>query len=363
MASDLLREEVILSMANAPSPRVLEIRGVCYDTGIEYPGGSPSRAGLMPDKMRVELGRAAEIGFNAVRIYGSSVATIKAAAEVAIDLGLGVWISPRNVDVQIPDVPALILEYAKMAEQLRARSSNVVFVMAAEASLDFRFSTDDPVYLYRANLFFNPLNMAMNRLGVGRWRKFSRFMRETAKAVREVFGGVLTYSAGHWERIDWSLFDYICINYYEAKKDPALFRKRLHRWRSFGKPVIITEFGCCCYEGAEEAGPMGYNIINYDTDPFHVMFPLERDESIQQRYIFDTLKILEAEKIQGAFIFELINEFYVHYPDPHFDLDLASFGLLKTLPRPDQNSPRPSPENKLACATLTEYFARLDAQR
>jgi hypothetical protein len=49
------------------------------------------------------------------------------------------------------------------------------------------------------------------------------------------------------ERVDWSVFDFVCLDYYRGKRNRHDYGARLQRHFTHGKPVIITEVGCCTY--------------------------------------------------------------------------------------------------------------------
>lgn len=74
-------------------------------------------------------------------------------------------------------------------------------------------------------------------------------LREFVAGVREAFKGRVTYSAGMWEMVDWSLFDIVGLDHYRASKTPEEYVAALDRHR-IGKPLIVIEVGSCVYERA-----------------------------------------------------------------------------------------------------------------
>ena len=75
------------------------------------------------------------------------------------------------------------------------------------------------------------------------------FLGKAATAARTHFNGTITYSAGPWEEVDWQLFDIVGMDYYMDKLNKKEYVSKLRSFRQYGKPVVITEFGCCCYTG------------------------------------------------------------------------------------------------------------------
>jgi len=43
---------------------------------------------------------------------------------------------------------------------------------------------------------------------------------------------------------------------------PILPTADLRALRRFDKPIVVTEFGCCAYEGAEDTGGSAYGIVD-----------------------------------------------------------------------------------------------------
>ena len=76
-------------------------------------------------------------------------------------------------------------------------------------------------------------------------------------AVRSRFGGPITYASGMWEPVDWSAFDIVSCDACRDEHNVATFHAELRKLGIHGKPVAITEFGCCAYAGAAAKGGMG----------------------------------------------------------------------------------------------------------
>lgn len=75
-------------------------------------------------------------------------------------------------------------------------------------------------------------------------------------AARSAFGGNLIYSSAEfeWDGIDWSVFDYIGMDHYRDASNQTTYVDQLRGRRRHGKPIIVTEFGCGAFDGADLVG-------------------------------------------------------------------------------------------------------------
>jgi hypothetical protein len=138
----------------------------------------------------------------------------------------------------------------------------------------------------------------------------------SATAVaREVFGGSITYSSGSWEELDWSGLDYVGVDYYMDAGNRSTYVDDLRAYHQHGKPIVITEFGCCCYEGAEDAGGSGFDIVDWEKSPPELKGDFVRNEQVQADYIANLIEIYEGEGVHGAFVYTFLEE-SPHSPDP-----------------------------------------------
>ena len=155
-------------------------------------------------------------------------------------------------------------------------------------------------------------------------------MRSTR--IRPIFGGQLTYSSGPWEEVDWRPFDVVGIDLYRDTENAATFVDDVRALHRHGKPVVITEFGCCAFRGAEDLGGGGFLVVDWTAAPPIVEPGLVRDEQVQARYIDELLDVFTAERVHGAFVYDFIEPGNPYSPDPRFDLDMAGFGVVKCYP-------------------------------
>ena len=55
-----------------------------------------------------------------------------------------------------------------------------------------------------------------------------------------------------------------------------------------------------------------------------------RDEQRQATYLSELLDIFREEQVEGAFVFTFVMPSYPYSEDPLYDLDMASYALVKT---------------------------------
>jgi hypothetical protein len=128
-------------------------------------------------------------------------------------------------------------------------------------------------------------------------------------------------------------FDIVASDAYRDESNAATFSEEVGKLLSHGKPVAVTEFGCCPYAGAAAKGGTGWAIVDYATDPPRLDGDYTRDEGEQVRYFTELTAVFRAEGVDLAFWFT----FAAYYPprnadDPRLDLDLASYGVVSMLP-------------------------------
>jgi hypothetical protein len=132
---------------------------------------------------------------------------------------------------------------------------------------------------------------------------------------------------------------------------------------SLGKPVAITEFGCCTYRGAADKGARADWIIEWDDDgrASRLNDTYVRDENEQAAYILELLEIFESEKVDAVFVNTFARYDLPHREDPIKDLDLASGGVVKVYEnKRGKTYPDMSWEPKKAFKALAEYFKSKD---
>ena len=72
------------------------------------------------------------------------------------------------------------------------------------------------------------------------------------------FKGSVTCASVPLEIVDWSRFDFVSVDLHPDVRIRNRFTDLLRGFFGHGRLVVITEFGCCSYRGAADAGGMGW---------------------------------------------------------------------------------------------------------
>jgi len=166
--------------------------------------------------------------------------------------------------------------------------------------------------------------------------RLNAFLDQTITAVRAPFGGEVTYASLPFEQIEWTPFDFVAVDAYRDTHDANGYREGLRRHFGPGKPVAVTEFDCCTYRGAAGRGARGWLITDRHAEPRRLDAEYVRDEDEQATYLRDLLQVFEQEGVDSAFWFTFAGYIFAdqalpHCSDPRYDLDLASYGVVKVL--------------------------------
>jgi hypothetical protein len=311
--------------------------GVNYDTGLWYDGRS-TRERFDAAEVRDELRMiATELHAPAVRVAGGVADRLMIAGEAALDAGLDLWFSPVPMDLDPAELVAFLTECGRRAEVLRQSGrGDVVLVLGCELSIFAKgfvpgeTSKERIAAMSDPATWSDPAKVAELSAGLARWRKVQE---ELVTAARGVFGGRITYAAGMWEDVNWELFDIVSVDGYRDAANAATFRDELQGLFTWGKPVAITEFGCCTYRGAADRGGAGWMIVDHSVDPPKLDEPYERDEEEQVEYLLELVEEFERIELAAAFWFSFAGYELAYRPgDPEHDLDLASYGLVAVSP-------------------------------
>jgi hypothetical protein len=307
-------------------------KGVNYDTGF-YPGQHDSRPQFDPQIVAAEMGVIArELRCTAVRITGGKPERITIAAEAAAAEGLEVWFAPFPCELPAAELLAVLEDCADRAEHLRQAGARVVLVTGCELSLfnpGFLPGSDSYDRIARIQKPGLRLFAAFGRMP----KRLNAFLGDVAEATRSLFGGPLTYASGSWEPVDWSRFDIVGVDAYRDAGNAESFRADLRKQLGHGKPVAITEFGCCAYAGAGAKGGMGWMAADYDDGGTpRLTGDYQRDESEQVTYLRELHQIFTEEGADLAFWFTFAGYHHPTSSDPRLDVDMASYGLVSVLP-------------------------------
>ena len=314
---------------------VMRALGVNYDTGLRYDGRTTRRrfdADTVRDELRTIAG---ELHAPAVRVSGNDPDRLEIAGQAALDAGLELWFSPGPMDLDPDELIAFLADSAARAEKLRG-NGEVVLVLGCELSLFCKgfvpgeTSGERVATMTDPATWSDPVKVARLQEGQARWPEVQR---QVVAAAREAFGGRITYAAGMWEEVDWDLYDIVGVDAYRDRQNAATLHDELVKRLKWGKPVAVTEFGCCAYRGAADRGGAGWMIVDRTVDPPAINGVYERDEEEQVNYLQELVEEFDRIDLAAAFWFSFAGYELPHRPDdPRYDLDLSSYGLVATDP-------------------------------
>jgi hypothetical protein len=263
---------------------------------------------------------------NSVKVTGHGVDRLTTTAAEAAERGLHVWLEPTLGDVPEREILDHLAETGRFAERLRRQGVGVHLSVGCEFVLYVPgIVPGDNIVERIQNLMkgnFDPAQMVL---------RLRRFTARAAAVGRSVFYGRLTYAAAEDEDVDWDLFDIVGLDYYGYFSHRANYVRDLKRHVRPGKPLAIMEFGTCTFKGAPEQGGMGWNIVDYSKEPPEIKGHLVRSERTQAAYLTDVLAVFESMNLYSALAFTFVTPDAPHRPEPRYDLDMASYALVKPI--------------------------------
>ena len=318
----------------------MKIRGVCYDAGAVM--DLPWRPSLDARTARREMEIIRrDLHCTAVRVVARDVGRLQLAGRAALEAGLDVWLSPALWDRDPEATLASVERAAVAAERLRASAPDrVVFVVGGELTLFMRG------ILPGRNLAARLANMRTQDLVRSGTHNapLNAFLARVVERVRPIFRGPLTYASLPWEAVDWTRFDIVGVDHYRATKIKDRYVEMLAPLFATGKPVVNTEFGNPSCEGGEDASALsgatnidGISLLLHALPAVgrlvrpRVTRIIPRDEALQARALTETVAILDRAEVEGAFISTFIFAIRPYDPDPRYDLDACSPGLVRPL--------------------------------
>jgi hypothetical protein len=334
-------------------------KGINYDTGFINKGTS-SRDPFEIEVVTRELQIIRDdLHCTAVRITGGDPERLDSAARIAAEAGLEVWFSPFTCDLTYADMLDLLADCAERAERLRRRGAEVVLVIGAEISLLNKGFLPGDTIGERMELFADLRRLRALMADVP--ARVNDFLGQALAVVRERFGGRITYAAMPFEGVDWTPFDIISLDLYRSADVAAQFASSIRSLVAQGKPVAMTEFGCTAYTGAADKGARSGEIIVWDHDTATPLRLKEgeyrRDEAEQAQYVRELLEIFTQAGVDSAFVFTFVQYPLPHRADPHDDLDIASYGIVKVYEdRVGETYPDMSWEPKAAFAAVADSY-------
>lgn len=303
-------------------------KGINYDTGF-LGHDRPFEIEVVERELQIIAG---DLHCTAVRVSGEHPERLEVAATCAARAELEVWFAPFPSDLEQDDLVSHFADCARRAEKLRRQGHRVVFVMGCEISLfNHGFVPGDSTFTRIDNLlgsFRSPASRAALDTLQG---PLNEFLGGAARAVRAEFSGPVTYASGQWEQVDWSAFDIVSVDLYRDRKNAGSYVETLRGYFTHGKPVSITEFGCCTFRGAAAEGGLGWMVLDRGTQPPRVRNGLVRDEKEQADFLRELVQLFDSEGVDSAFWFTFATYGALHRDDPNFDLDLGAYGVVKML--------------------------------
>jgi len=323
----------------------LRLKGVSYDAGSVMGFNWRPIFDLAIVHRELEIIKN-DLHCNSVRITGRDIGRMTACAQYATEQGLEVWLAPQLWDKSPSTTLGYIKKAATAAEALRERSpETIVFSVGSELTLFMRGILEGRTFGARLS---NP--SLFPRVKAGEHNKpLNEFLAKANSEVRDVFHGKVTYASLIWEAVDWKIFDFVGVDHYRATAIEDKYVDMLKPSFSYGKPVVVTEFGYSTTYGAigekgllSSAG-LGGNIVDVKSQIFHYKLPLlgrfvrprlngnhVRDEAWQAQKLVETLGILDAAGVDGAFVSGFVSQINPYDDDPRYDLDMASMSLVKS---------------------------------
>jgi hypothetical protein len=333
----------------------LALRGVNYDIGTAFYPGTTTRA--VWERPFVEREIAAirdDLRANAIQVYGSDPGRLLECAEIAAEMDLAVWLQPRAIDAAAPAMAEELRLLAREAARMRGDGLEVGLNLGAEFSIFAAGIVPGATWVDRFAHFGETWSTDLQAYNEG----LNVLLRDLVGAVRGEYAGPLTYGSGIWEFVDWDQFDLVGVNHYRDATNRDAYTEQLRAYARIGKPVVVTEFGCCAWEGAEDLGALGYDIVDWEATPLQLNGGYVRSEQTQAAEIGSMLDLFAAEAIHGAFVFGFIEPDMPTSPDPRTDLDMASFSVVKVFPNDSERAYAVDGywEPKLAVAAIAERF-------
>ncbi|GAA3850994.1 hypothetical protein [Streptomyces sedi] len=290
--------------------------------GISYLVGDATEDALRRD-LRVI---ARELRCTTVMLIGPDADRLAAAARLALDTGLDVYLRPNIPDLRRAPQLARLDELAGLAEELRLRHpGRVTLLVGSEFSHTAPGIVPGPWSFVRLRVVLRFRRLLRRRVE----RRLNDLLAAVAATARRRFHGPLGYAAAGWENPDWSLFDLVGVSLYRSAGNREGYVSRLRELvRSCEKPLVITEFGCGAFTGADARGAASFQIVNWYSATPRIRRPHPRDESVQARYLGELIALYAAEGVHGCFVFTYAMPDFPHRDDPATDLDRAGFGLV-----------------------------------
>jgi hypothetical protein len=344
---------------------MMKLKGINYDVGRVLMGHQ-----MRPTYDAKVIHRELQIikndlHCNAVKVQGLDIDRLAAAAEDALRQGLEVWLAPEMFE----ESPERTFEYtvkcAKVAETLRLRwPEHVVLSIGTELMLFMNGIWPGNSLAERMR---NP--SFWNNVKAGTYNEpLNAYLAKTNEGVRHVFRGKVTYaSVARVETVDWGIFDFVSVDLYRDKLVRDSYGSLVKAYLAHNKPVVIAEFGCCTFRGAEDLGAMGWDIVDWSKMPPQLKGDYVYDQGVQARELAEQLRILDDAGVDGAFVFTFVQP-AVEIKDTvmrkmleslKFDPDITSYSIVKSFAdKHGATYPDMPWEPKESFKAVADYYAK-----
>ena len=348
----------------------MKYRGVVYDVGLQFSPGPFSVDPFHAEQVFYDMAVIAnELNANAVRIEGEEISRLVIASEAAHEAGLKILFNPWKMNANEEETIKYMSEASVEAEKLREKGFNIVFVTSCEYSIFSKGAFPGDTFNERV-MFMIENGGAPGHEGtksqeyVNSMYKLNEILSKICKAVRANFNGLLTYSSGTWEDVDWSIFDIVGIDYYRRGESSEDYLEKLSTYKISGKPLLVMEVGSCAYDGAGKLGDGGFipfqgvnpdGTVIYKDDKIPV-----RNEKEQADYVETQVKLLSTSVAEGTFIYVFAFPIMPYSEEIGKDMDMTSFSLVKSFAKEDARSKTvPNWEKKEAFHRLANIYKNI----
>ncbi|WP_114558437.1 hypothetical protein [Desertihabitans aurantiacus] len=288
---------------------------------------------------------------NAVMLVGADIDRLVSCAQIAVGLGLEVYLRPDATDLRPDAMLHRLADVARRAGTIRGQHpDSITLLVGSEFSHTVAGVVPGPRSFIRLQVVLRLRRLLRRRVR----RRLEALLARAAAVARENFDGPLGYAAAAWEDVDWTLFDFVGVSLYRSAGNRAGYREQVRRLATDHEPpLLITEFGCGAFAGADDRGAGSFQVVDWFSDPPRIRGDVARDESVQATYLTELIDLYDAEDVHGCFVFTYAMPDYPRRTDPAHDLDKAGFGLVCT----DGNGGEP--QRKQAFDAVAGRFAAI----
>jgi len=290
-------------------PLRVKYRGVNYCVGKPMAPEFPDYPTPNTDQIDEELDNIHnDLGCNAIIIAAGadSEDDLIECARMALQKEFfdRIYIEPHYWQYSIDETVEKLARFAPKVKSLREASQVIHFMVGHEFSLETSGIVPGDNWFERVDYCVKNPDWA-DRV----WATFPRMFKDIIAACKENYGYKISYAAISYAEIDavpWSdpLFESVGI---DVGLVPAVgateevFFKQLSELKTrLGKPVIVPDFACLTYTGAEQWG--GAVLPNaWENGPY--------DEEAQAKYIKSYCDVLSRARIEGCFYWQYKNDF------------------------------------------------------